>query len=287
MSNPGVRHAFYAVWALALTGLTYVLGATPLKVLRAGWGRRGYWAVGVVTSAALIAGPSPVNQLGWAFLSLVTLVGVFAEFEDMDLSLSASAFYTLLINCLLGAGAFALWIFASGKGAWRASLVGGLERTLKPVTDLNPSLHFDFAALSGQLPSIVVILWLASLYIAVLFEDRLGGRGRFRSQLAEYRNPDAVTWVLIGSLLGAFGHLAGPTLEVVSNNALNVCLLLFFFQGIAVVSRALATFRFGPVAQVLMMIVIVLHLFWFVSVIGLTDHWLDFRARLRKRSAAV
>ena len=286
-ANRGVRYAFFGVWALALTGLTYVLGATPLKVLRTWLGRPAYWAGGALLTAGLLAVPGPINQLGYAFVSLVILVGVFAELEDSGLSLTATAFFTVLISGLLGAGAFAFWIFAVGKGAWRERLLTGMEQTLKPVTDLNPALHFDLGALLWQLPSIVVILWMASLYIAVLMEARLGGRGTYRAQLAEYRNPDVVTWVLIVSLLGAFGRMAPPAIEAISNNALNVCLLLFFFQGIAVVARVLRTFRFGVGSQVLLMVVIVLHLFWFVAVIGLTDHWLDFRARLGKRSAAA
>jgi hypothetical protein len=283
----GLRYAFYGAWALALTGLTYVLGAIPLKVLRTWAGRAGYWAGGGVLSLLLVMLPSSASPLGWAFLSLLVLVGTFAELEETGLSLAATAFFTLLINVLLTAGAFALWIYAAGRSGWRDVLIGGLERTLKPVTDLNPALAFDYPALVGQLPSILVILWLAALYLAVLLEDKLGGRGGYRAQLAEYRNPDAVTWVFIASLLGAFGHFFPPIVETIANNALNVTLLLFFFQGIAVVTRVLTGFKMNTALQAVVMVVIVLHLFWFVSVIGLSDHWLDFRGRLKKRSEAV
>lgn len=288
MPNKGVRFAFYGAWALALTGLTYVLGALPLKVLRTWMGRGAYWSAGFALSSGLLVAPAPLlNQLGFAFLSLLVLIGTFAELEEMGLDLPAAAFFTLLIDGLVAGAMFALWVSAVGGAGWFGTLTATLERVLKPVTEINPALHFDYASLVAQLPSIVVILWMVALYLAVLGEARLGGRPGLRDQLGEYRNPDGVTWVFMAALLGAFGNFVPPQLAMVAANALNVCLLLFFFQGIAVVTRYLTSYRMRVGAQAVLMIVILLHLFWFVSLIGLSDHWLDFRERLRKRSATV
>lgn len=279
----GVRSAFYGIWAVVLTALTYVLGATPLKVLRARLGRPAYWLTGTALSAALFAAPATsVQGLGLAFFSLVVLVGTFAEMEETGLSLAASVLFTLVINALVVGGVFALWIFSFGPG-WSQAVIGVLEDTFRPVAELNPNLQLNYASLLGQLPSIVLILWLGALYLALLLESRLGGVKAYRAQLAAFRLPDAAVWLFIGALLGAFGHIPVPGLALVSNNVLNVCLLLFFFQGIAVVARYLGTLRFGVLPQTLLLMLVVLHLFWFVSLIGLTDYWLDFRARIAKR----
>ena len=279
----GVRFAFYGIWAVVLTALTYVLGATPLKVLRERLGRPAYWLTGVSLSAAMFAAPAAsVQGLGLAFLSLVVLVGTFAELEETGLSLAASVLFTLLINGLVVGGVFALWIFLFGPG-WTLAVQSLLEDGFKPVAELNPNLQLNYASILGQLPSIVLILWLGALYLALLLEGRLGGTKTYRTQLAEFRLPDAGVWVFIAALLGAFAHVPIPGVSVVSNNVLNVCLLLFFFQGIAVVARYLGSLRLGVLPRTLLLMLVVLHLFWFVSLIGLTDYWLDFRARIAKR----
>jgi uncharacterized protein YybS (DUF2232 family) len=83
--------------------------------------------------------------------------------------------------------------------------------------------------------------------------------------------------------LGAFGEFGLVGAQATSVNFLNVCLMLFFFQGLAVIYRFFAVFRVGFFWQALLMIIVVGQLFLLVSLLGLMDHWVDFRARLSKR----
>ncbi len=267
-----------------MTALTYVLGAVSLKTLRSKFGRGGYWALTAALSAGLFA--AHFTLLAVSFLSLVVLVGVFSELEELHLSFNVSAFFTLVINSLIGAGAFVFWMYSTGP-KWSHQVLTWVETLLKPLADMNPSLEIKYFDLMLQLPSIVLILWMGAIYLAVLLENRLGGEEPvndlgMRKQLAEFRLPDACVWLFIASLLGSFGHLGNQVVEAISANTLNVCFMLFFFQGVAVVSKSFERMRFGAFWQVLLMAVIVIHLFLFVSVLGLMDYWFDFRARLAK-----
>jgi len=290
MAHKVSRIIFYSVWAVLMTALTYILGAVGLKVLRQKLGRSGYWALCAWISAILFF--LPAKPLAIAFFSLVVLMGVFSELEELHLSFTLSAGFTLLLNALIAAGAVALWVSRIGP-KWVAMVQSTMESLLEPVTKLNASLQINVPDLMMQLPSIILILWMGSIYVAVLLESRLNGQpekaadaeqATMRQQLAQLRLPDAVVWLFILSLLGAFGSFDVKGLQAVSANVLNVCFVLFFFQGIAVVGKFFERLRMGAFWQFVFMVLIVVHLFLFVSLVGLADYWADFRARLDKRT---
>ncbi|MGE4131409.1 MAG: DUF2232 domain-containing protein [Bdellovibrionales bacterium] len=268
------------MWAVLMTALTYVFGGVPLKALRSRDGRGIYWLISLLITGLLLI--MRVRGLGIAFFSLVILIGFFSELEDLGFGFLLSSFLALLMNTLIGAGAFALWVSATGP-KWSGMVQSSLEMLLKPLTEINHAIQIDYSELMMQLPSIVIILWMGSLYLAVLMERRLkGASGRMRAQLGELRLPDPVVWIFILALLGAFGGFEFRGVHSVSLNALNVCFVLFFFQGIAVVSRFFSRIQMGSFWQAVFMALIVIHLFLFVSLLGLVDYWLDFRTRMSK-----
>lgn len=277
-----LRFSFYGLWAVMMTALTYVLGAVGLKVLRREAGRWFYWSFGSVLTGILFG--AMLKPLALAFVSLVVLVGVFSELEELGLGVLISGFFTLVINALCSAGAFALWVSMTGP-KWSQQIQETLESTLKPLIELNPKLQINYFDLMLQLPSVLLILWMGAIYFAVLLESRLTPvkSAGLKGQLAGIRLPDPVIWLFIGALLGAFGGFAKAPVEAVSVNVLNVCFMLFFLQGIAVVGRFFETLRMGWFWQVVFMVLIVVHLFLFVSLLGLSDYWVDFRTRMAKR----
>lgn len=276
-----------------MTALTYFLGAVSLKVLRRKTGRAGYWLLMPAVSAALYG--AGLEYLGIMFFSLVVLVGVFAEFEEMGLSLSVSAFFTLVINSLLAGGAFAIWVYMTGP-QWSKILLGHFETVLKPLADLDPQRQLNYYDLMLVSPSAVLIMWICAIYLALLLESRLlGGNvenaapepaAPMNQQALELRLPDATVWILIASLLGTYGGFGNRVVEMVATNAFNVCLVLFFFQGVGVVARFFEWLRVGWFWQVLCMALVV-YLMPFIAVLGLADYWIDFRTRLNKRREAL
>jgi hypothetical protein len=283
-------YLFYSVWAVAMTALTYVLGAVSLKVLRSRFGRTGYWLLNSAVALILVAAQLPI--LGLAFFSLVILIGVFSELEEMGISFGWSLFFTMMINGLLAAGSFAIWVYSTGS-RWSTRVMENLEAIFKPLVTMNPQLEINYFEMMLVLPSLILILWMGSVYLSILLESRLtsalegrenGNKTAMRQQLGELRLPDMVIWLFIGSLLATFGAWDIKPVEVIGANTLNICLMLFFFQGVAVVSRFFESLRMSPFWQTLFVLLLVVYLFLFVSLIGLMDYWLDFRARIGKRT---
>jgi len=107
--------------------MTYPLGGVPLKVLRQLSGRAAYWlwttgiSVGFYVAGTYATGAYAAifKPLGIAFFSLVVLIGVFSELEELHLSFPVSAFFTLLINTLIVGGSFALWCRVSDRSGGR------------------------------------------------------------------------------------------------------------------------------------------------------------------------
>ena len=118
------RILIFAVWAVLMTALTYILGAPSLKVLRRRLGRANYWLLTTLISVGLYflkftprggGAPIELKMVGIAFFSLVILMGVFDEFEEMGFNFKASALLTLLINSMLAGSGFALWVYTAGQ----------------------------------------------------------------------------------------------------------------------------------------------------------------------------
>lgn len=134
------RILFYSVWALLMTSLTYVLGGATLKVMRPLTGRLGYWLLTSLITAVLFA--VHAGPLAIAFLSLVVLMGVFSELEELNLSFAVSSFFTLLLNTLIAAGAMALWVSRVGP-KWSVQVQSSLEKLFEPLTQINSALKID------------------------------------------------------------------------------------------------------------------------------------------------
>lgn len=284
-----LRSSVLFAWAVVLTALTFFVGGTPLKALRRGLGRTPFWAAGMAVATLLIAVHWVL--MGVAFLSLVILIGLFGEWEEMGLSFLASSFFSLLVTGLIGAGGFALWVYSFGA-EWKSFLLSRIDLWLKPALQMSPNIKVNPYDIMMQLPSIVVIGWMVALYLAVLLERRVRPpygesvphpQHFLRRELFRIHVPTAVIWVFILALLGAFSDYNVKWLEMLSVNFLNVCLMLFFFQGLAVVLRLFEMLKVGVLWQILLMVLFIVQLFLVVSLVGLIDHWIDFRGRMSKR----
>ena len=279
----------FALISVVMTALVlpYTFGVAFLKALRRRSGRSFFWSFTALLSTCLfLMGAKP---LALAFFSLVILMGVFSELEEMGLSFSTCTFLTVLINGLISAGGFALWVYFTGPN-WQSVILSSLETILRPVNEMNPHLQLSYSGLMLQLPSLLAILWIVGIYVAVLLESRLRNNIErdswppLRPQLSNFRLPDVWVWVFIASLLGSFGSFDMPIFRGVAVNVMNLCVVLFFFQGIAVVGRFFENIRMSTFWQSVFMFVLIVQLFLFVSLLGIMDYWLDFRSRIAKRA---
>ena len=103
--------------------------------------------------------------------------------------------------------------------------------------------------------------------------------------LASFRVPDAFIWITTASIFGAFYRHGNEMIETISINAINVLAVIFFFQGLAIASHLFRAYKISAFWQGLWYFVLVLQLFFLVSLVGFADYWLDFRERLTRKPA--
>ena len=278
-----LRVGIYALWAISLTALTYVFGALPIKLLRTSLGRVGYALAGF--SLVGLFAVSHNSAMAIALASLFVLIGIYTELEDTGLAFVPSALSTLAVSTLLTAGGFAMWVVRVGPG-WRQVLLQGITDLERPILDRFPSLSVNTADFVTVAPSVILGLWMTALCGSVWFERVWRQKNAEANPLNGFRLPDFVVWVFIASVLGRYGDFGSMWLSSVSYNVMNGCLILFFFQGIAVALKFFEVIR-APWPLQVFSAVFLLYGSVMISFLGLLDFWFDFRTRLIKRGATL
>jgi hypothetical protein len=85
------------------------------------------------------------------------------------------------------------------------------------------------------------------------------------------------------ALLAALTRHGIKPVTIVGVNVLNVFVVLYFFQGMAIVFKAFDVFRVGALWRVLISFVLIFQLAILVAVVGVADYWLEIRNRLARR----
>lgn len=267
-----------------------MLGAIPLRVLRQTTGSALYWVVGLAMISAAVL-------VSWYALALVLaahvlLIGTFAEFEERDFTLRQSAGFSVLLTALFFSSGFYIWTALIGKG-WFTQLADAITYFLNQGKEL----HVDFLAeikaqdVVAQLPSASLIFIILSLGLALIFEPKVsrwaGVKMGTREKLADFSAPDVVIWLFILSLLGAFAQTGMKLVELISINVFNVAVVIYFFQGLAVLGKYFEAFRVSLVWRLLWIMILAIQLPILMSLLGLVDYWADFRKAFAKRAAEL
>ncbi len=288
-----LKYTVLLTLAALMTATTFVFGALPMRVVRTVYGRLFYWSGFTVVAIALAMVGNPLYAM--LLLALVVLVGVFAEVEEHGISVFMSG----LAGVLSAVGATALI-----GGLWlQRSKLHLIEEVRNQVTSvlgqmakMNPNTVASVDMVMQQLPSVLVISLICALAISLIAEAqmlRLLGAQQAqqaavaRGRLTLFRVPDALVWVAIVAIFGAFFKHGNFLVETVCVNVLNVLVLVFFCQGLAIVAHMFRTYKVGTFWQNLWYIVLVLQLFLIVSLVGFADFWLEFRERLTRKPAAT
>ncbi len=285
-----LRAPVLMLWAVMLSAFTAVLGAAPLRVLRHLIGGGFFWLAGITTAVVFYS-------LGWIPLAAVIgaqtiLIGTYTEFEERDFSMRQAASFSVLLTGLFISSSFYTWTAFNGKG-WLNRLLDGVQVYLDKAKQMNIQALENIKAqdIVVQLPSGILIFLILSLGLALIFERNLmrwaGLVYRRRDRLSEFSAPDAVVWLFIVSLLGAFAELGVKGLQMVAMNIFNVCSVIYFFQGLAVLGKYFETFKVGFFWRFMWVLLLVVQLPILMSMLGLVDYWVDFRKMFVKRSAEI
>ncbi len=287
------RYIILIVLAVVLSLTTVIFGPLPMRLVRRCYGRNLFWLGFIAASlgvAALVALP-----YGLLVLALAVAVGVYAEIEEHGGSVFTSGFTATLTAIGLSTVTVGVWALRT-----KAHVIEDIRTELVPVVDkiaeMNSSATVSVDSIIQQLPSGMVIGVILGLAISLIAEARMS---RFMGvkplstpvmvseqlRLSSYRVPDIFIWLSIVSLFGGFFRHGVEVAEIISINALNVLVICYFFQGLAIASRAFRVYKISAFWRNLWYVILVLQLFLLVSLVGFADFWLDFRERLARRPA--
>lgn len=278
------------MWAALLSAFTIVFGAAPFRVLRQLLGSGPFWLLGLGLTILSISGDM-------FFLSLIlfmqtVLVGTFAEFEERNFTLRQSSGFSILLTTLVFCLGVYGWSIFTGKNGLLQ-----LDHFVTLILERAKAMNFEFLKdiqvrdVIVQLPSAVLIFIILSLGSALVFERRLsqwaGVKMVRREKLSDFSAPDFVVWCFIFSLLGAFGQFGYKPVELVAVNVLNVSIVIYFFQGLAVLGKYFEVFHLSPFWRFLWIIILVVQLPILMSLLGLVDYWANFRKAFSKKAAEL
>ncbi len=270
-----------ALAGYSLTLLTFIWGAPFVRVLRQRYGSWAFWGTGIVLSL--------ITQEMWFLIAAVWVsVGLYTELEGKGLR--------WIWNSLLSMTAGTALLLGGAYGLARSSGITTLDQLAKAIktffnerTLLRLPDGFDFMTIVHQIPSIAVIVIVLVLAHALIFEKAVYRwfrlpRERYAAQikLLDFRLPDVFVWIGMVSFLGAILEWKGQNISI---NILNVCIVLFFLQGLAILEFFYRVLRVGFFMRALGYFLFIFQLFVVLAFVGFVDFWIDFRKKLRKLPA--
>jgi Predicted membrane protein (DUF2232). len=274
---------------IMLSLMTVILGAPFLRVLRHAFGPVAYWLLGlVVVAGTWFFKAEPLSVL---IGSVWMTSGVYSELENKGLGWWISGILSVISGlCLFAATGF-IALRTNGINTY-PEVEKLMEQFAQKVTEVNPNAVFSTEILLHQIPSAIAILLIVALGVGLIFERRVFSwlnlpREKIASQLKllEYRLPDYMIWVAMTAFLLTMVSFGGKAIAILAVNVVNVAIVLYFFQGLAVLEVFLNSMRAGVFTRVLTYIILVGQLLLVLSVLGLIDYWVDFRGRIRRIKA--
>lgn len=276
---------FHTTAAVILTLFTGVMGAPFLRLLRKTQGALKFWTAGLIVAvlfAALGAGPLAV-LVGSIWMTL----GVYSELESRGRGWWISGLAALTAGTAVAVAGFSAILKRLGITTWER-FVALVDEKIMAFVPMDPSVKPEPALFAQQIPSVLVILLLLSLGTALIFERKLFAwtgfpRDRVAShlKLLEFRVPDAFIWVALTGFLLTMVNFGSKTLAAFGLNVVNVSVVLYFFQGLAVLEVLLNALKAGAFLRLAVYLILVGQLFFVLSLVGLIDYWVDFRRRFR------
>ncbi len=268
---------------------------TPLPVLLAGWrlGDRAALLLAVCATLAVVASHPglPVILANLGFLELLLMGVLLSGLQYRGMAVSWAIIYTvvalnLVVLLFLSGQALVMGITLQALLAQKsAEIMETIRQVLgdtggAPVTLIPGMSAADVERLLQRLlPGLVITNSGLVAWINVILARRLTvafGWGEQEPPLYYFAVPE---WLIFG-VLGAGFLLLIPVywLRLLSLNLLVVMALLYFSQGVAVVSAWFHRFGLPRVLRIIGYPLLFLYpLVFIVITLGLTDLWFDFR----------
>lgn len=289
-SQPFHKLITVSSFAILLSMTTVILGSPFLRILRSFYGPKIYWSFGfVVSGAAWLLNAQPLA----IFISSVWMtLGVYTELERKGMGWWSAG--------LTGVSAGAVTAASGIGGAFGMHGINTIdelnrlvEQFVQQVQTMNPAVKLDPSVLVQQIPSGVIVILIIALAMGLIFERNVSSwlnlpHEKVSSQLKllEYRVPDYFIWVAMIAFLLTMVSFGGKAIAILGVNIVNVAIVLYFFQGLAVLEVFLRFMKAGVLMRSLSYLILVGQMMLLLSVVGLMDYWIDFRRRIHRMKAA-
>jgi uncharacterized protein YybS (DUF2232 family) len=299
MSKDFVTAALMTCLAVSVCALVPIVGLmgsvfipVPLMFYRIKLGRpaAGMIALAALANVVLLGGSLELLFFGGLLLIGYVLGELIARRWRLERTMGA------VCGILLGAGLAGLWIHGlfTGKGL-RGTLSDGiryhLELTLQLYREmgisqeqlqfLENSVEVVETMLIGLMPALAIgstllVVWISLLTARNLFQRR-GLPFPDYGALDQWKTPDALVWGVIAS--GALLLIPSLTAKTVGLNGLLVFMVIYFFQGMAIVAFFFRKKQIPRIARIVLYGMIVVQQLVMLAVIaaGFFDTWFNFR----------
>ena len=278
------------LWSVLLTSLTGILGVAPLKVVRRQLGAIPFWLLAIGLSVLFWGLKLPVLAL--AILILSVLVASQVQSEELGFGLFASTLMGVG-SATLAAGGL-VWVWTSKVGpTWATIFKDSITAQLAQLGQSELTFIKSLTAedVFTQLPSMLVGAIVIAAALGHILEKPLlrwvGLKLQRNQKLVNFRLHESFVWIFIASLLFGFVDMGYPTLKLIGVNALNVAVICYFFQGMAILCKYFDVFKVGVFWRALFVFLFATQLFLVLSAIGFADYWVDFRVYFNKRAAEL
>ncbi|GAB6042731.1 hypothetical protein [Endothiovibrio diazotrophicus] len=269
--------AVAAVLSLYLPPLSYISGAAvTLVVLRHGAFEGALVTIGAVLASALF---------GWVAMGTPAAAAGFLIVLWLPLYLAALVLrrsVSLALTFEVAAGMAGLGVLGD-PGAWWQALVEELSRQI-PAAALGDQAAEVSRVMTGLAASAALASLLASLLLARWWQALLYNPGGFRREFHALRMGRGARLVALALFAGA--SLGADQVGALSTNLALVAVVLFLFEGVAVVHGVVARMKLAQgwlVALYALLLLALPQMAVLLSALGYADAWVDFRSRVKPR----
>ncbi len=267
--------------------------ATLFYLVKLGWGY-GLAVLGIALIFSIFLWPLFGSGSEYFLVELFILGPILFIFLKRGFFITKTVGYATGLLLLLLSAYLILWGIKTGHNPYQAvvyEINQGMESSLRFYAQLNLP-ETTVGAMRDAFQDMKILaarFWpgfaAASLLVLVWMNVWLGGRILERyglvnfqfGDLSRWSLPEILVWLVILGAGSALLPYAGP--QTAGINLLIFLALVYFFQGLAIVSFYLKKYRFSRFKRILLysLIWIQTYMIIIVALVGLFDIWADFR----------
>lgn len=253
------------------------LGAPLARVLRNIYSRWLYWSFGLISIGVIFL--IQPTMLAYSVAAIWVTIGVYSEFEENGWAGFGAGAFSVALGSLLQ-------IITPYYLSFRED-VEKMTNSIGNQADLG--LGISQETILSLLPSGIIVANLLALVFALVLDKRMGQLAGLRFEriasqirLLDFQLPDFTIWIMLLSFLFSFLEVGNKLVTTIAMNTFVVMMAFFFLQGLAVIEFGMLLWRLGFFWRLPFYLFVVGQLFFILSLIGVLDYWVNFRARMRR-----